>query len=190
MNDREFATIASAIKAAWPSANIMPDKQSKEVWYTMLADLDYPICLNAVKQLMSTNIFPPSIAEIRQKYLCIREIPEKDWGDAWKSVQKAIGSYGYMREEEAMESFDERTRITVKRLGWRNICHSENIVADRANFRMIYEAMQKSDRESKLLPKNVQLQQERLRKLSSGVVEKLEGNTAKICYEGAKKCQT
>ena len=190
MNDREFATIASAIKAAWPSANIMPDKQSKEVWYTMLADFDYPICLNAVKQLMSTNIFPPSIAEIRQKYLCIREIPEKDWGDAWKSVQKAIGSYGYMREEEAMESFDERTRITVKRLGWRNICHSENIVADRANFRMIYEAMQKSDRESKLLPKNVQLQQERLRKLSSGVVEKLEGNTAKICYEGAKKCQT
>ena len=73
MNEREFATIASAIKAAWPNANIMPDKQSKNVWYTMLADLDYTICTNAIKQLMSTNIFPPSIAEIRQKCIAVCE---------------------------------------------------------------------------------------------------------------------
>ena len=174
MNEREFATIASAIKAAWPNANIMPDKQSKNVWYTMLADLDYTICTNAIKQLMSTNIFPPSIAEIRQKCIAVCEIPEKDWGDAWKSVQKAIGAWGYMREDEAMETFDDRTRSVVRRLGWRNICHSENIAADRANFRMIYEAELKAEKEQKLLPETVRMQQEKIRQLSSGIIGRLE----------------
>ena len=179
MNDMEFATIASAIKAAWPNANIMPDKQSKDVWYTMLVDLEYPVCLNAIKQLISTNIFPPSIAEIRQKCLAVCETPEKDWGDAWHSVVKAIGAYGHMREDEAMETFDVRTRSVVSRLGWRNICHSENISADRANFRMIYEAEQKADKEQKLLPETVRVQQEKIRQLSSGIVGRLENNAKK-----------
>ena len=33
MNLQQFATIASAIKAAWPSANIMPDEQAKEIMH-------------------------------------------------------------------------------------------------------------------------------------------------------------
>lgn len=178
MNEREFATIASAIKAAWPNANVMPDRQSKDVWYTMLADLEYSICLNALKQLMSTNIFPPSIAEIRQKYLAVQETPERDWGEAWNSVHKAIGAYGYMREDEAMATFDKRTKMVVKRLGWQNICHSENIVADRANFRMIYEAEQKAEKELKLLPENVRMQQKKIRQMTSEIAGKLENNVS------------
>ena len=44
-----------------------------------------------------------------------------------------------MNELEALESMTEETRICVKRIGWQNICMSNNVSADRANFRMIYE---------------------------------------------------
>ena len=45
-----------------------------------------------------------------------------------------------------MESFDEVTREAVKRLGFQNICLSENIVADRARFAEIYQAIQQRKR--------------------------------------------
>ena len=45
-----------------------------------------------------------------------------------------------------MESFDEIIREVVKRLGFQNICLSENIVADRARFAEIYQAIQRRKR--------------------------------------------
>lgn len=45
-----------------------------------------------------------------------------------------------------MESFDEVTREVVKRLGFQNICLSENIVADRARFAEIYQDIQRRKR--------------------------------------------
>ena len=45
-----------------------------------------------------------------------------------------------------MESFDEVTREVIKRLGFQNICLSENIVADRARFAEIYQAIQRRKR--------------------------------------------
>ncbi len=42
-----------------------------------------------------------------------------------------------------MESFDEVTREVVKRLGFQNICLSENIVTDRTRFAEIYQAIQR-----------------------------------------------
>ncbi|WP_235912641.1 replicative helicase loader/inhibitor [Velocimicrobium porci] len=151
MNVTEFATIASAIKAAYPNANLMPDKRSKEIWYTMLSDLDYVVCMTAIKEHISTNRFPPSIAEIREQCanIAIGKVP--DWGEGWEQVEKAIRSCGMYQEEEALKRMDETTKICVKRLGWKNICLSENIVADRANFRMIYEQIvNRSKREAQL----------------------------------------
>ena len=45
-----------------------------------------------------------------------------------------------------MESFDEVTREVINRLGFQNICLSENIVADRARFAEIYQAIQRRKR--------------------------------------------
>lgn len=45
-----------------------------------------------------------------------------------------------------MESFDEVTREVVKCLGFQNIYLSENIVADRARFAEIYQAIQRRKR--------------------------------------------
>ena len=52
---------------------------------------------------------------------------------------RAVSRFGMYNQAEALESLDELTRKCTKRLGFGNICTSENITADRANFRMIYE---------------------------------------------------
>lgn len=68
---------------------------------------------------------------------------------------KAIGNFGSYREEEALESMSEITRKAVKKLGFRNICLSENSTADRANFRTIYEQMAENEYTAKQIPLNL-----------------------------------
>lgn len=178
MTTQEFATIAMAIKASYPSANLMPDDQSKKVWYTMLADIDYQICNTAIKEIISSSKFAPSIAEIREKCSGLTSIPVKDYGEAWESVLKAIRKYGYMCECEALDSMDELTRKCVRRIGYQNICQSENISADRANFRMIYETeAQRAKSNNQLSP---QLQEEKrlmLDAVVSQTVKQIGANT-------------
>ncbi|RDU25041.1 replicative helicase loader/inhibitor [Anaerosacchariphilus polymeriproducens] len=167
----QFATISSAIKASYPSANLMPDDQSKSVWYTMLADLDYDTCLNALKIHISTNKYPPTIADLREKCSLVSEGEIDDWGKGWKQLEDAIRFKGMYREDEAYEEMDEITQQVVKRLGYKNLCVSENVTADRANFRMIYEQIQERKKKMDVLPKNLQVQLEQSKKAQIGVGE-------------------
>ena len=68
----------------------------------------------------------------------------------------------------------EDTRACVRRIGFQNICLSENITADRANFRMIYEAMSREKKEMLQLPEKVRSEQERFRALATETVKQLE----------------
>lgn len=182
MIDEEFATIASAIKAAYPSANIMPDKQSKSVWYTMLRDLDYSVCLAAVKEHISVCRFAPSIAEIRELCSRITDGQPRDWGAAWEDVLLAIRHKGMYREEEALESMDEITRECVKRLGFVNICQSANISHDRANFRMVYEQVAKRKAQDAQLPQTLRQKKKELYALAQETCGALEEGTGGKAY--------
>ena len=50
-----------------------------------------------------------------------------------------------------MESLDPVTRRCVESIGYRNLCISENISVERANFRMIFETFQKREQERRQL---------------------------------------
>lgn len=174
MNAQEFSTIAMAIRSAWPNANLMLDDKAKDVWYTMLADLDYNACLVAIKEHMSTCRFAPSIAELRERCSNVTCAPVQSWGDAWEDVISAIRFCGMYREEEALQRMDAITRKCVKRLGFQNLCTSENITADRANFRMIYEQEQKTQKELQQLSPALQEQKKSFQQLAMQTVKRLE----------------
>ena len=174
MNAQEFSTIAMAIRSAWPNANLMLDDKAKDVWYTMLADLDYNACLVAIKEHMSTCRFAPSIAELRERCSNVTSVPVQSWGDAWEDVISAIRFCGMYREEEALQRMDAITRKCVKRLGFQNLCTSENITADRANFRMIYEQEQKAQKELRQLSPALQEQKKSFQQLAMQTVKRLE----------------
>ena len=72
-----------------------------------------------------------------------------------EEVLRAIKMFGSYRETEALQSMTETTRQAVKRMGFRNICLSENIMAERANFRTIFEQIADRDHKTAQLSTNL-----------------------------------
>ena len=151
MSFEEFKKLVKGMKAVYTSQSFLPDAESIKIWYQLLKDMPYEIANVSIQKHMATNKFPPTVAEIRSG---AAEITDKshDWSDGWESFRKAVGRFGYYRREEAFASMDEITRKVVKRLGWKELCMSENIMQDRANFRMVYEQEQSRATERAMLP--------------------------------------
>lgn len=145
VSKQEFATLVLAMQAMY-GEEFIGTEEAMDVWFALLHDLDYQILSKALQKHMLTNKFKPTVAELREIYADLICPAISDWSEGWEQVSKAIGHYGMYRTEEAMESFDEVTKEAVKRLGFQNICLSENIVADRARFAEIYQAIQQRKR--------------------------------------------
>lgn len=147
----EFKRIAKGLKAVYTNQTFLPDEDSLKVWYHMLKDIPYEKLSMASYKYMATGRFPPTIAELRESVLQLAE-PIGDWADGWAQVQMAIRLYGMYQEQDALNSMSEQTRAIVKRLGWKQLCISENPIADRANFRMAYEQVLNTSKEKAVLP--------------------------------------
>ena len=152
MNKKEFALFASALKTYYPKEKLLPNEQAMQLWFKQLQDIPYDLAEVTLNKWVATNKWSPSIADIREQTVVVTAGAVKDWGDAWRDVLRAIRIYGSYQEGEALASFDELTRKVVKRLGFKNLCFSEKIEVDRANFRMIYEREQDIQRQDAQLP--------------------------------------
>ena len=106
------------IKSAYPRDNLFNIESVKDVWYRLLKDIDGRIIKLAATKWVSTQKWPPSIAEIRLACVDIQEGTEDgDWSKKWEQVLNLIGKYGYYRPEEAYSEMDELTKEVVKRIG-------------------------------------------------------------------------
>ncbi len=155
MTKDEFKILCKAMKAVYTQPTFLPDADSFKVWYELLKDIDYKTAHIAIQKYMLSNKFAPTIADIRELCIDVTYGNKKDWSDGWEEVLKAIRYFGSYRESEAFSSMDDTTREAVKRLGFRNLCMSENIMADRANFRMIYEQLAEREHKEKVMPLNL-----------------------------------
>lgn len=154
MTKKEFGTFIAAMRSFYPRETILPTKQAIELWFNQLQDIPYEIACLALNQWAATNKWSPSVAEIRESAAIITQGEAKDWGSGWEQVKKAISNFGMYRVDEAVESIeDEIAKETVKRIGFLNLCTSENPTAERANFRMIYEQLTERKRKEAQLPK-------------------------------------
>jgi hypothetical protein len=150
MNKREFAIIWTTLKTAFSRFKFLERAEEAEIWRQMLSDIPYDILITAVREYILTGKFPPTIADIRETALKLIK-PEKDWLDAWGTVEKAIRRYGYMQGDKALASMDEDTAAVVARFGWVSICMTENIDVIRGQFRMAFESQQKAARSKDLV---------------------------------------
>lgn len=174
MTEKEFETLASAIKASYPASKVLADASAMKFWYEMLKDIDFLVAQNAFQEFASTSTYPPTIAEIRKLCMerCQPSIPSFD--EAWELVQMAISLYGSQNPQMAFGAMDNLTLSVVRNLGWTRLCQSENQVADRANFREAYEAKAKALYRSTLLPGFVAREKALLTKKYIPVVEAKE----------------
>lgn len=165
MNKEEFATFAAALRTYYPRETLLPNKQAAELWYMELQDLPYNVTMTALRKHVHTHKWSPSIAELREMAAEVQYGEQADWGEGWQQVLNAIRFQGMHREREALETMDDITRAAVERLGFKNICISDNIVADRARFRDIYEQLKERKKRDIQIPdrlkidiKNIQAQ--------------------------------
>lgn len=158
MDKREFAIFASGLKTYYPRENLLPNNQAMELWFKQLEDIPYKVAEVALHKWVETSKWSPTIADIREMAAETLQGEIPDWGEGWQQVMRAIRLYGSYEPQKAYDMMDELTATAVKRLGWNNLCFSENQEVDRANFRMIYEAeAKKRKREAQIPPRLLQL---------------------------------
>lgn len=165
----EFAKIGAAIRAYYPQGNILPTEAAAELWFRQLADIPYETAVVALNKWVAVNKWPPSIADIREAALDVSTDAIPDWSEAWETVLNAIRRFGPYRQTEAMESLDDMTRTVVRRLGFMTLCSSENVAADRANFRTIYQIMAERKRRDAQLPEPLRLAIESSRRTAEAI---------------------
>ena len=168
MTREETIGILALLKANYSGTFKNMTKEEAEgkinLWAMMLSDVSKEDLLLVVQKIIATNKFFPTIAEIREGLGELRQERIPDAGAAWGEVVSGIRRYGYSREQEAMESFSETTRLAVKRMGWQSLCQSEDHMADRAHFLRIYQAIENRQKERVCLPQGLQdrMEQKRL----------------------------
>lgn len=155
MTKAEFATIAAAIRTYFPRYTIFPNAEAMDLWFQELRDIPADVLGTALRKWVATNKWPPTIAELRAESRNCVDGKLPDWGEAWAEVTKAVRRYGWARPQEALESMQPTTRAAVERIGWTDICQSENPETIRAQFRQVYEISAARETESRQLPQEV-----------------------------------
>lgn len=168
----EFKILVKGLKAVYTKDNFLPDADSIRIWYQLLGDIQYEVLSVAIQKYIVTNVFPPTIADLRGISAEVVQGKVPDWSDGWEQVLRAVRYHGAYGEVEALESMDSITRQAVKRLGYKDICMSENIAVDRANFRMVYEQIANREIEDSRLPIAVKT---KIGQLIQNTAKQLEG---------------
>jgi hypothetical protein len=140
--DKKLTTIDCLImlQAAYPRLDLGP--QTIQVYQLSLADIEPRLLQAAVLKHISTSKWLPTIADLRQGVteLVLEAEGQLTAPEAWGLVMREVRLVGHWREPTLPAS----VRQAVEAIGgWRQICFSENITADRARFLEAYSLISK-----------------------------------------------
>ena len=160
MTKGEVAKLLAVLAASYPKFEV--DDLKVQVWHEMLGDLDYVTVNMAVKKLILENTFAPSIAEVRKAAMDILNPDVMTAAEAWGEVERAVRTYGYYREAEALASLTPRVAKVVRQISWREICLNEEPGVVRGQFLKMYQQVQERDHREMLLPADLRQEIQRL----------------------------
>lgn len=118
-----------------------------------LADIDDELLKAAALRHVSESPWFPKVSELRKAAAAVALPPALDPLEAWGLVVKEIrrtGSYGRPQFDDPL------TAAVVQQLGWRELCLSETMAADRARFVDAYERQVGRARAQMTLPVGLQ----------------------------------
>jgi hypothetical protein len=117
------------------------------VWRELLSDVDDKNGLAAVAQLCSSEVYPPTISQIREMALDLSE-GNVSAPSAWEAWERAL-------EGQPGTSIEVRALAAVG--GSWSLKHSENIGVTRSNFVQAYTELMDRERKRRLAIPAVQL---------------------------------
>lgn len=155
MTLEEAGKLVAVMLAAVPTHRVDPRQvpQMRSAYADLLSDLTYEQCNAALRVLLQTRTWLPSVADIRSTALEMKRGPRRAGGDAWGGVLRAISAEGVYRRPGVDFSFsDPVTARCVAAFGWENLCNSELPQADRARFIELYDKLAEQDRKEQQAP--------------------------------------
>lgn len=174
MNKQDILKAVAPLQLAY---NASLDDNRLRLYVEMLSDIPPQILEAAVKKLIMTNKFLPSIAEIREVAYGIKGIisgtAAPDESEAWGEVIKAIQSVGYYGKPKFSH---EAITTAVNNIGWQDICMTtdDGMNTLRAQFRRAYQLAaqrQKDNRDNAVL--GISPSNEKLKQLTGDLVKRL-----------------
>ncbi len=158
MTRDEFKQIVIALEEAY-QGKFKITQDGFRIWYEALKDISFTDMKAATIKLMTESEYPPTIAALRKCAVQIaRPLTMKSTDEAWGEVRSAIRKYGWYREAEALDSLSPEVRKLVARFGFKQLCMSDNIMADRAHFIKLYNAQMEKAKADRLMPPSVKAQ--------------------------------
>jgi hypothetical protein len=153
MNRQEAGKIVAVIVAACPGQSVRLDgarvASMIDTFAALLDDVPYEAANAAVRVLLQTRTWMPSVADIRQTVLELAVGPVRPGGEAWHDFLEAVSRYGAYRSPSFEDPIVSRV---VGSLGWKELCLSENQVADRARFIELYDQLASQSRREEQSP--------------------------------------
>ena len=148
MNKEIITKGLALLKYTYPNTFKDYSKEDTEmmiiVWLDAFIDDDPKSFEIAIKRIMKTSKWCPSIAEIKQEIAVINNpVLQLNVDEEWNTVLQAIRKYGYMQAAQAFETLKPETLEIVKQVGWYKMCMSENIDYERRYFYELFNGMQK-----------------------------------------------
>jgi hypothetical protein len=159
MTREETKTILTVLKAGYPNfykeLKAADAEQIINLWSTMFECDSVKVVVEAVKALMSTLKFPPTIADVKEKIALITQPPQMTEIEAWNEVRGAISYYN------AKEGFDGLPSVLQRLVGspnqLRQWAQMESDVVDtviQSNFMRSYKARVQQEKEYTALPES------------------------------------
>ena len=158
MAEKTIMQVLAVLTAAFPANKVGPE--TLKIYSLTLSDIPLDVLEAATLHIITTAKFFPAVSEIRDAataiMLGLNKIPSAF--EAWEEVQEQISKCGdYYRYQIAAQVPEYSNPIIAKAvdvMGYRVLCESENIVADRAHFFRVYESLfNRAVDEVKMLPR-------------------------------------
>ena len=99
------------------------NQEQVAVWYQMLGNYTKEEFRKAIQELIKTEKYLPSIAQIT-KTIAQNQATLPKAEDEWEEVLNAVRRFGTWDEEKAMESLKPYTRKIVRYIGFTRICNA------------------------------------------------------------------
>ena len=117
MDLKETAAVMAVLKIAYPRYYANTSKREAEeaisLWQTMLEEYPVAAVTGAVKALIATNQYPPTIAEVIERIKLLTKPAELGEVEAWGLVKNAIRNSTY----HSIEEFEKLPKEIQKTLG-------------------------------------------------------------------------
>lgn len=180
MTKTETAALFALISTLFPREDAFRNarKETVAAWAEMLQDIPFDHAKAAVKASVAASPFPPSIAEIRDYATRLngprRLTAEEAWGIASECIRtygtKTVPKAGFVDQKYEFVRFGEPVRVRpsgleyeakrhcpedvwalLQRMGWKDICESENPDVVRGQFMRAWSSHDAEAKEVRVL---------------------------------------